>query len=251
MRRFLLAASIAVSIHVFLLGMEFEWLKRKFSYKPGPGVVTLTLAHRNPSKSESMSARIGPEILPREPVIIRKKPQHTRKVKTPEQLLKAQEPDKKLSEPDQKEILKVLPHITDALKPEQEEMPEEPYDSESDFVKQDMLEEMGVKEAGEMVSTPYVQGFREVRPIYRENPRPEYPRLARRRGYQGTVVLEVFVDRKGRVGDLKVFQSSGYPVLDRAAMTSVREWLFEPAIRGDERMETWVKIPIRFQLLTR
>ena len=89
---------------------------------------------------------------------------------------------------------------------------------------------------------------REAIPIYDKNPSPEYPLIARRRGFQGTVALEVMVDRNGRVADLRVFKSSGYKVLDRAAEKSVREWVFKPAIKGNEKVEMWVRVPVCFQL---
>ena len=89
---------------------------------------------------------------------------------------------------------------------------------------------------------------REAIPMYDKNPPPEYPLIARRRGFQGTVVLEVLVDRNGRVGDLRVFNSSGYKVLDRAAVKSVSEWIFRPAIKGNENIEMWVRVPVCFQL---
>ena len=88
----------------------------------------------------------------------------------------------------------------------------------------------------------------EAIPLYRLNPPPKYPGLARRRGHEGTVIMDVLVDPKGKVKELRLFQSSGYPVLDRAAVKSVRSWEFEPGRRGDEAVEMWVKIPIRFQL---
>ena len=84
--------------------------------------------------------------------------------------------------------------------------------------------------------------------MYRTNPSPHYPRLARKRGYEGTVVLEVLVDPSGRVKDLQVFKSGGYAILDKAAVASVKDGLFEPGMKGDEKVEMWVKIPIRFQL---
>jgi protein TonB len=89
---------------------------------------------------------------------------------------------------------------------------------------------------------------KEAVPLYLKNPPPEYPSVARRRGYEGTVVLEVFVDREGRVLDLSLFQSSGHNVLDRAAMQAVRGWLFEPARRGEETVDMWVKVPLTFRL---
>jgi len=85
-------------------------------------------------------------------------------------------------------------------------------------------------------------------PMYRRNTPPQYPLIARRRGYQGRVLLEVLVRRDGRAGSIRLARSSGYEVLDRAAIKGVRNWLFHPAKRGDELVEMWVEIPIRFQL---
>ena len=51
---------------------------------------------------------------------------------------------------------------------------------------------------------------------------PEYPPVSRRLGEQGTVVLEVLVDPSGRVIDVKVVQSSGFPRLDQAALDGVK-----------------------------
>jgi len=87
-----------------------------------------------------------------------------------------------------------------------------------------------------------------ARPLYKKNPKPVYPTIARRRRYQGTTLLEVQVDSRGRVGELRVVQSSGYEVLDRAALTAVRDWLFEPGRRRDVRVDMWVRVPVRFQL---
>ncbi|MCD4716168.1 MAG: energy transducer TonB, partial [Desulfobacterales bacterium] len=89
---------------------------------------------------------------------------------------------------------------------------------------------------------------REAMPLYRINPAPKYPKIARRRGYKGTVVLEVLVDRNGRVDDLRVSTSSGYKILDKAALASVKDWAFEPGMRGDQKVEMWVRVPVRFQL---
>jgi protein TonB len=85
-------------------------------------------------------------------------------------------------------------------------------------------------------------------PNYKENPSPKYPRIARRKGYQGTVLIDVLVDRKGRVKDLHLLESSGYESLDQAAICSVRAWVFEPGRRGDEKIDMWVEVPVRFQL---
>ena len=87
----------------------------------------------------------------------------------------------------------------------------------------------------------------EAKPMYRVNPPPRYPAMARKRGYTGTVVLEVLVSRNGNVADLRVLSSSGHSILDTAALSSVKNWLFEPAVKGEEKVDMWVKVPIRFE----
>ncbi len=88
----------------------------------------------------------------------------------------------------------------------------------------------------------------EAAPLYRQNPVPDYPLLGRKRGYQGTVIIDVLVSREGRVSALRLSSSSGYTVLDQAALTSVKTWLFHPGTRGEEKVDMWVKVPVRFQL---
>jgi protein TonB len=87
-----------------------------------------------------------------------------------------------------------------------------------------------------------------VRPKYDRNPKPPYPRIARRRGYEGVVVLKVEILPDGGVGEILVKKSSGYPVLDRSALKTVRQWRFVPAKRGEDRIGMWAEIPIRFEL---
>ncbi|HLU40385.1 MAG TPA: TonB family protein [Planctomycetota bacterium] len=58
------------------------------------------------------------------------------------------------------------------------------------------------------------------------NPPPAYPWLARRRGWEGTVVVQVRVDADGAVGAAAVVRSSGRAALDEAALAAVRTWRF-------------------------
>lgn len=87
-----------------------------------------------------------------------------------------------------------------------------------------------------------------ARPLYKQNTSPPYPRKARRMGYEGTVMLKVLINENGRVDDLTVLKSSGHTVLDRAALSAVRKWLFEPGTEGGIKKKMWVKIPVRFDL---
>lgn len=77
---------------------------------------------------------------------------------------------------------------------------------------------------------------------------PEYPRRARLAGIEGEVVLEVTVDRHGRVtGDIKVV--SAVPELERAAVTAVQRWRFTPARdRQGTAVAVLMEVPVRFVL---
>ncbi len=48
-----------------------------------------------------------------------------------------------------------------------------------------------------------------------------YPLLARRRGWQGEVLLAFRLEADGRIVDARIARSSGYGILDRAALTAL------------------------------
>lgn len=83
---------------------------------------------------------------------------------------------------------------------------------------------------------------------YLNNPKPEYPRMARQRQWQGNVTLRVFVTAEGRCSELSVLRSSGHDILDEAAQDAVRQWRFVPGKRGDTPIPSWVNVPIEFAL---
>lgn len=62
-----------------------------------------------------------------------------------------------------------------------------------------------------------------------QTPQPAYPALALRRGYQGTVAVEFTVTGAGQITNVRLRNSSGYTVLDEAALETVRDrWQFPP-----------------------
>lgn len=85
---------------------------------------------------------------------------------------------------------------------------------------------------------------------YLNNPAPAYPRLSRRLGEQGKVLLRVRVTVEGRAAQIVEAQSSGSARLDEAARQAVRQWRFVPAQRGGQAVEAWVIVPIVFTLET-
>ena len=87
-----------------------------------------------------------------------------------------------------------------------------------------------------------------ARPRYDRNPKPPYPRVARRRGYEGVVLLKVEILPNGRVGEILVKKSSGHPILDRSALKTVEKWSFIPAKQRGEPIRIWAEVPIKFEL---
>ena len=88
-----------------------------------------------------------------------------------------------------------------------------------------------------------------ARPIGGYQVKPRYPESARRRGIEGTVLLKMRITAQGRVEDVQVVRSAGYPELDESAIEAVRRWRFEPARRnGAPVAEDAVLLPVVFQL---
>jgi periplasmic protein TonB len=79
--------------------------------------------------------------------------------------------------------------------------------------------------------------------------RKDYPRLARLRNWQGTTELKLQIDSDGKLRDVAVGHSSGFPVLDAAAIRIVHESVPLPdapdALRGREWILT---VPVVFKL---
>lgn len=92
------------------------------------------------------------------------------------------------------------------------------------------------------------QNIERAFPDYKANPKPRYPMLARRKGYEGTILLRVFVLESGGVGKVELEKSSGYEILDESALKTVKDWLFVPGKKGGEPIPSWVTVPIKFQL---
>jgi TonB family protein len=79
--------------------------------------------------------------------------------------------------------------------------------------------------------------------------KPEYPESARRRQVSGTVQVRVLVGEDGSVLDAQISSSPDpQKALDRAALTAVRKWRFEPARKDGKIVRAWHTVPLEFTL---
>lgn len=100
------------------------------------------------------------------------------------------------------------------------------------------------------ITQPSSQGtaMAKIKPDYMRNQPPEYPQLAKQMRQEGLVILRVEVDQKGVPTTVEVEQSSGYQLLDQAALKAVKRWRFQPERIGGMPVKSRVSIPVRFRL---
>ncbi|MCA8943088.1 MAG: energy transducer TonB [Planctomycetes bacterium] len=81
-----------------------------------------------------------------------------------------------------------------------------------------------------------------------QNLPPRYPYPAWRHRQQGTVFVDLDLDVAGSVREARIAASSGWPLLDRAALDALREWQFEPALHDGRPHPTTVRQPVVFRI---
>lgn len=78
-------------------------------------------------------------------------------------------------------------------------------------------------------------------------PDPEFSEEARKAKYQGTVVLWLVVGPDGRAHDIRVQQSLGMG-LDEKAIEAIRQWRFEPGRKDGVAVAVQVNVEVNFRL---
>lgn len=107
--------------------------------------------------------------------------------------------------------------------------------------------EAETQDSGELISKDSVPTERRYKLGSVNNPDPAYPNIARKRGFEGDVLLGVHVAPDGSIAYLEILKGSGFSALDFAAYTTVREqWQFDPMLELDQ-LEV-IKVPISFRL---
>ena len=74
-----------------------------------------------------------------------------------------------------------------------------------------------------------------------------YPSQLRNAGVEGTVHVRVFIDEAGTVREIEVMESSGYELLDEAALKAAEKMRFTPAMSRDKTTAVWLELPITFR----
>ena len=134
--------------------------------------------------------------------------------------------------------------------------PSVPVESESEDVADDVtLDEFNLDDFDAWDAPPPPPEGPRVKFIPYDDPpvpltpiRPKYPEIAQEAGIEGTVVVQVFVDDRGRVNDTVILKGIPNTGLDEAATVAIRAVRFRPAKQRERAVGVWISIPVNFRL---
>lgn len=208
-----LGAALALSLGVHLLAL---WLPETEPPAP-PAMPGLSISLQHPAITGSAPADHAPApVAPREP-------EHTRPADNAIGTT-VPEPKHRVTQ-------------TQKLKQQPETVAEQHSESQP---------ETGESRAGD---APIDRAAVENRVMEALQARFSYPALARRRGWEGRVLLRLDLDATGHIDRVAIEHSSGYRVLDRAALEALRNLVGEgPLAEGITQPLEGLRIPVVYRL---
>ncbi len=134
--------------------------------------------------------------------------------------------------------------------------PSVPVESESEDIADDVtLEEFTLDEFDAWDAPPPPPEGPRVKFIPYDDPpvplrpiKPKYPEIAQEAGIEGTVVVQVFVEEKGRVKETVILKGIPNTGLDEAATDAISVVRFKPAKQRERAVGVWISIPVNFRL---
>ena len=93
----------------------------------------------------------------------------------------------------------------------------------------------------------YFQGNEDYTlPTLKEEPRLFYPMDALQNSYSGTPRVVLFISKTGKVDKVQLLKSSGFGVLDSAAIDYSKNFIFNPAERNGQPVDSRMAMDIKF-----
>lgn len=229
MKQLAYAAGLSFCIHLFLiLYGHFD-----FAHTVAPVVLTdktnfleISVAIKKPEKKASKKTAPA-KVIPQKPIPPKKIPP----VKPRKPLPK--EPDKP-----QKKIIEKTPAL------QEEKVEEEPVENESlteKIIEKKPLSEKAIEQKPGGV-------LKKINPSLVNGKKQVYPRAAKKRNIEGTVILELFIAPDGSTTRCIISQSSGFSILDKAALKAAKSWKFTAGSLNGVKTGMLVKVPVMYKL---
>ena len=90
---------------------------------------------------------------------------------------------------------------------------------------------------------PYDKPPKPIIPI-----KPNYPEIAQEAGIEGTIYIQFFIDKTGKVTEAWVQKGIPNTGLDEAALSAVQKSKWKPAQQRDKKVGVWQTVPVKFEL---
>lgn len=76
-----------------------------------------------------------------------------------------------------------------------------------------------------------------------------YPDIAKQKGFEGSIVMNILIDKKGNVKTVRIQTSSKSDILDKAAVEYIKKIKFLPARIDNQSVNVWSKWKVIFDLV--
>ncbi len=161
----------------------------------------------------------------------------------PKKIIKKKKVVKKLVEKivEPPKEIEPVPETEPELEPEPEEVPEYAEEETEEEAAEEVIEVPPVAKEPAVDFSSVIQGIRKK--IIQKK---IYPYAARKKGIQGIVFILLKLDEQGYLIELRVTQSSGYKILDKAAVSLIKKVV--PYEHGTGQPVS-IEIPIKYSLL--
>lgn len=242
--RYIFAGSLSLMLHAALLSaQEPNPHLHTHAGSDSPSVAVNLLSRPTPSKPAEKPAQTKAEPQPTEPT-----PSEQRE-KKPVEKKSAVKPA-----PVKEKVTKTEP-VKAVQKPREQSLAKQVEQTEAQLEQTKVSgSEQERPPAEEALPTPVAQGVTSQpvlleKPTFMQKPvQPKYPRVAQRKGIEGTALFEIWLDEQGQLTKLLLITSSGAKILDDAAQKAIEQWRFNPHSENGQSMPSRVRIPVRFSL---
>ena len=149
-----------------------------------------------------------------------------------------------------------IPQTQQINRPPPPARPSIPIESESEDISEDLtMDELDLESFEAWDAPPPPPSGPQVKFIPYDDPpvpktpiKPEYPEIAQEAGIEGTVYVQAFIDKKGRVKEVRVIKGIPNTGLNEAAMEAIRKTRFFPAKQRERAVGVYISIPVHFKL---
>ena len=149
-----------------------------------------------------------------------------------------------------------IPQTQQIERPPPPARPSIPIESEDEDLADDLtIEETGLSDFEAWDALPPPPSGPQVKFIPYDDPpvpltpiKPKYPEIAQEAGIEGTVFIQAFIDKKGRVIETTIIKGIPNTGLDEAAIEAIRKTRFRPAKQRERAVGVWISIPVNFKL---